>query len=666
MAGAAEREIREYVEGQLGLARKGRPESWAGQGEQWVYDCPLCGKVSSGGQRRFYVSADTGQWKTFCCAQTGNLITLRRQLGHLAVNVVHATDPFDARAHELGRRIVGSRKRPDLTLVRSEHKLPDPSLADGMHAALLSEAGTRALSWLKDVRGLTDDTILAAKLGFRHSDKIGDCVAIPLWLPDGRPGGIKYRRCPWSVGEDDTRFAREPGCPTVLYGAEKLGPAIRRVTIYEAEIDRLSGDQMGLPLGLGMTAGATGWQEPWTPLLSEVETVYLALDDDTAGDDGCEKIAEALGRHRCLRVRLPVHDVNDCLVAGLREELLTALASASPMPHPQVVGVGGLRSELMGILPSDARGRPSGLPSLDLLLGGRRGGEITVVTGDTGHGKTTWTTWLAWQAATLGEPALIGSFEFPTRDAAVKLATMQAGTLFYDLDEPGREAAILALESLPLYLIDAYAEATMDSTIDALQYAYHALGVRTAVIDHLHFLVDQEASARGDRQHEQAERFLTRLAKLLNSKGGMPKLHVYLVVHPKEAKDGKGNQIPASKHTLNGGSSIRQIADNIAAVRRATRLDGKHRAYVVFDKVRHVCGTEGDLVYAFDRDSLRYSEIAIPTPVTPPQNVPAHVGVNAPVPIAKTPGRPRPGAGTGTRGQLDRKRLASGEKEEDL
>ena len=589
-------EVREYLDKKDWEVRK--TEQWA-TGTQLILDCPLCGKKCNigKGKRRFYINANTGLWETFCCDAKGNLLTLKRRLGDLAVRIAGAAGGLDPAARALGQRIIKTRGK-SLKILKDHHTLPSEGLDEAYHGALMANEESR--DYVMRVRGFNEDTVKKAKLGLREDGSGKKWLSIPQYLPDGKLAGFKYRILP---GYDcPERFRREPNCPTLLYGSHNLGEATS-VTLYEAELDALSGDQMGLPLGLSSTAGARAWQPEWTALLAGVDTIFIAYDNDESGDEGAEKVAEALGRWRCRRVVFPCKDANECLASGLTKEAQDAFIHAESSPHPMVTRLGDFRDGLMKLDRSVAQGKPSGMPTLDALLGGRRGGELTIVSGETGQGKTTLTSFLAWRACSMGDPTLIGSFEHTPVDEALKLVTMEAGRVFVDMSQEEREVAVGALHAKPLYQIDAYGTVSAEVVFDTLRYFYRACGGRLAVIDHLHFVLDLTARRA---PHEQAQEFLIALARLLKSE--LTGLHVMLVCHPKNdySKDGKPGKV--GLHSLKGGSAIRQLADNVMVVEKAKRQDGVFRAYVKFVKVRSIMGEEGELVWTFDKESLRFDD----------------------------------------------------------
>ena len=56
------------------------------------------------------------------------------------------------------------------------------------------------------------------------------------------------------------------------------------------------------------------WIENEYENLLQFERIYLVYDNDEQGDEGAAEVARRLDRHRCLRVRLPKKDANECLM----------------------------------------------------------------------------------------------------------------------------------------------------------------------------------------------------------------------------------------------------------------------------------------------------------------------------------------------------------------
>jgi len=602
-------------------------EKWAGVGVQLVLDCPLCGKKTDGEQRRFYISEATGQWKTFCCQRDGNLITLMRAEGDLEVKLVNSAGMMSADAKGIGQRLLASRGgAAALSLVTEKHELPASGRDEEYHAALMSPAGADALAYLTDVRGLTRETVTAAKLGYRHDTASGiEWVAIPWYLPDGKLAGFKYRVLPKYETASKVRFRREKGAPTVLYGAhllaEKPAPV---VTLYEGELDRLSGDQVGLPTGLATTAGAGTWLPEWTALLAGVDTILIAYDTDASGEAGAEKVAEELGRWRCRRVKLPAHDMNDCIAPATAVDpmlIAEAVALATPFGFDALQDAGAF-GELVDIDPARAIGFDPVVDGFKEFLAGVRGGEISVLTGESGHGKTTFSTYWAWALAQAGHgPTGIASPEQLAVEEAMKLATMEAGGSFLALDKPGRLHVLSMLARRGVYVHKAFGKVTKKALFDTLRYFYRACGGKFFVIDHLGFFAGEDDGGSQKTAVDRIDKFMEELHDLLRLE--LHGLHVVLVAHPRNVGDGRdGAQVKIRMRHLKGSSGIRQFADNVLVVERAERKDGKLRAYVTFEKIRSMFGETGEVLLAFDKDSLRYSRPSAPAQLTAPAAAP--------------------------------------------
>lgn len=633
-------EVVSYITGK-GWAVKGR-EKWAGVGVQLVLDCPLCGKKSDGEQRRFYISEATGQWKTFCCQRDGNLITLMRAEGDLDVKLVNSAGMMHHDAKGIGQRMLATRSgAAALSLVTEKHELPASGRDEEYHAALMAPDGAEALAYLmagpyivetpegpKDkARGLHLETVVAAKLGYRKDDSTGlEWIAIPWYLPDGKLAGFKYRVLPRHETASKVRFRREKGAPTVLYGAHLLASSPAPVvTLYEGEIDRLSGNQMGLPMGLASTAGAGTWLPEWTALLAGVDTILIAYDDDAGGEAGAEKVAEELGRWRCRRVRLPRHDMNECVAPATAVDpvlIAEAVALATPFGFDSLQDAGAF-GELVDLDPVRAIGSDPVVDGFKEFMAGVRGGEITVLTGESGHGKTTFSTYWAWRLAEAGHgPTGIASPEQLAVEEAMKLATMEAGGSFLKLDKPGRLHVLSMLARRGVYVHKAFGKVTKKALFDTLRYFYRACGGKLFVIDHLGFFAGEEDGGSQKSAVDRIDKFMEELHDLLRLE--LRGLHVVLVAHPRNVGDGRdGAQVKIRMRHLKGSSGIRQFADNVMIVERAERKDGKLRAYITFEKVRSMFGECGEVLLAFDKDSLRYSRPSAPAAPAPPTLPPA-------------------------------------------
>ena len=119
----------------------------------------------------------------------------------------------------------------------------------------------------------------------------------------------------------------------ILGGWQAIPEDTRVIYLTEGYIDALSMYDYGYPALTVPMGGGGGRKQQWIDnefeRMERFKKIYLVLDDDKVGEKAAVEIARRLGRHRCLRVRLPKKDANECLMQGIpREEIAAAIDSA--------------------------------------------------------------------------------------------------------------------------------------------------------------------------------------------------------------------------------------------------------------------------------------------------------------------------------------------------
>lgn len=558
-------------------------------------ECPFCGKT-----KHFFFKADDGRWNCFRCGEVGNLLTIKRRLGDLSLNFSTVRDVFYQGVKD--RKIVPKGKRPT------------PGKSEEYHQSLLDGGdGDDVLDYLIRGRGFSLDIIKRFQLGYFSK---GDTSL--LSIPHNKAGeciNLKFRTLPPAK----KNFSRWPGCPSILFncdcldGMEKLPAQERKVFVCEGETDAMAMVQMGYERTVASTAGAGSWSEDWLSYLEPATTIYLVYDADEAGNLGATKAATTLGKYRCRRVTPPLHDVAECLAAGFdREELDKAIAQAQPYGLDDIKTVAQLADELRELKNSEApRGESTGWNSVDEVLGGIRPGEMTVVTGDSGSGKSTWTAALALNQAQRGIPVLIAPFEQTAVEVLIKLISMQGKRSFFDMDGPELDYVIEDLASLgTIYFLDRHGKIPLSDLKDAFFTAVYQFGVRFIDVDHLHFFLDY---ANTPRPHETIKGAMELLSAWTKQLG----VHLAIVVHPtKLGRDSRGVLRKPDLDDLYGSVGIKQEADNGVRIHREREEGGSGSDMVelTFLKCRSPAGSEGTVWFYFDPSGERYLSAQAPEP----------------------------------------------------
>jgi twinkle protein len=338
-------------------------------GEYCLDQCPLNGC----GPGHFYINESKEYFYCHKCGERGHFLSLKKRLGDItAISHISAYSKSSIPSQTI-----------DLSLVEKYHKelLENPA----------------AFSYLMDERGLTLETIKKFKLGFHNGS-----ITIP-YFRDGLCVNIKYRPIK-PVG--DKKYFREEGCLSILFNLDNAKRYQGAVIITEGELDAIAYDQMGFFDVVSVSNGAESFSDEWIDDLEEFDQVYISYDMDEPGRKGVEKAADKLGRYRCLNILLPLKDANDCLRAGFTNaEMAQILAQAKRFESPLVKTLDNFFDEIRELHNgnSESKGLPTGWQDFDNLLQGIRPTELTILTGETASGKSTWASNLAYRLAAGGD-----------------------------------------------------------------------------------------------------------------------------------------------------------------------------------------------------------------------------------------------------------------------
>lgn len=239
-------------------------------------------------------------------------------------------------------------------------------------------------------------------------------------------------------------------------------------------------------------------------------------------------------------------------------------------------------------------GYSTGWEGLDAHLLGIRMGEMTVLTADTGAGKTTFTLNLAVSVAKHDLRPYICSWEMSFKLLHKKIASivLRKPMKTREFTDEEREALVWWLKKNPIYVNPATGSSTLSDIEMRIGKACEN-GCKFVVLDHLDFLVEGVAA----NLHEE----ITRVMKILHSIALKQKIHILLVVHPRQTSE------EISLHDLRGSSSIKQYADNILVLVREDRLKASNRTKVKVLKNR-MFGKEGTCYLSFDRNTDTFKE----------------------------------------------------------
>lgn len=505
------------------------------EGHEW-----RCGSVAGEPGKSLGVhltGPKAGLWSDFSCDDGGDLIDL--WMGCRSLDLTAALTEI--------RDWLGVEKpklhRPE----RREWKRPAKPVC---HAPQ-----DRALAYLREDRNLPVAVLTAYKIG---EDDRG-AIIFPFLLPDGTLAMAKRR----DSADGAKPVPTDSDCEPILFGWQAIPTKAREVVITEGEIDALSWSAYGYP-ALSVPYGGGGgnkqqWIENEFDRMDRFERIYLALDMDGPGEAAALEIANRLGRHRCLRVRMPRKDGNACLVEGVPQAEMDALIAQASWFDEE-----GLR------LPADFIDKVTGLfwPKEGQHVGYRtpyaklghkllfRPGEVTIWTGDSGAGKTQILNDCVVDWIEQGGRTCLSSLEMHPKFTLKRMCKQIVGT-----DRPTEPAikAALTWASEGLLVYELTGKQRLDEMLKVFDYGRARYGCNLFVIDSL-----MRLGVAGDDYNTQ-EAVIFRIVDWAMASD----VHVHLVAH---AKKGERDRGAPGIEDIKGAMEIGANAFNIISIWR----DRKH------------------------------------------------------------------------------------------
>lgn len=292
------------------------------------------------------------------------------------------------------------------------------------------QPGSTVLNYLTEERKLSVETLTAYKVA-----EVDREIIFPF-LRDGNPvmvKRLKLQRDP--AGKKDVRLTSADQEPS-LFGWQAVPENARTVIITEGEIDAMSWFQFGL-LALSVPFGGGGgakqsWIETEFHNLERFDEIFLSMDMDQEGRAAAAEIAERLGRHRCRVVELPFKDANECLKRGIKaEEMSEFHKEARTLDPSELKPAATFQDEIIREF-YPPPGAHVGFYTPWQKVGSRlmfRPGEVTILAGVNGHGKSEGAGHITLGGLQQGEKACIASLEFKPSKWLYRLTRQASGLM---------------------------------------------------------------------------------------------------------------------------------------------------------------------------------------------------------------------------------------------
>jgi len=412
------------------------------------------------------------------------------------------------------------------------------------------DAAGRAFKYLSETRKLDAAVINRFQI---EGDKERQALVFPSYSPSGALINRSYRTL-----DEQKKVWQEEGCAPSLFGWQALSENAYRektVLLAEGQIDAMSWatwgiDALSIPNGSGQS-----WIEYEWDNLEPFDKIYLAFDSDAAGQEMTRKTVARLGKHRCMIVKMPLKDANECLVAGHTAEEAKSWIEQSEIPTVDNLL---LASDLRNRLFEEARIKPA-CPTLP-CLGFRwpnagyfpRPGELTLWSGEMNQGKSSILRALTFNLILKGVKVFTASMEEKPEKIIKGIVCISKKGTYDDVDIE----VVLKEFGADMIFADCLGSISQETLLEMMNFSFHRYGASHFVIDSLMRIEDLEENypAQGN--------FLNQLQKFCKDTD----THVHLVAHNRKAshadKGNRGSKVKGSSLLVNNADNIVEVSRN--------------------------------------------------------------------------------------------------------
>ncbi|BFZ19127.1 hypothetical protein BsWGS_22166 [Bradybaena similaris] len=386
---------------------------------------------------------------------------------------------------------------------------------------------------------------------------------------------------------------------TCVFGLDTVPSSTTDVVLTSSEVDAMAVVQETKNAAIALPRGYSSLPQEVLPSLERFKTIILWFGDDIRAWESAKLFSKKLNSKRCHIIRPSIDDPGPltALTQGLK--LSTILRKARPISHDSIVSFSQLRQEVLSqFLHSEqvAGVKWKRYPMLNKLLKGHRRGELTVFTGPTGSGKTTFISEYSLDLCMQGVNTLWGSFEINNvRLGKMMLTQFAQRNLYKHLELFDMYADLF--QSLPMYFMTFHGQESIKKVVDAMSHAVYVHDIAHVILDNLQFMMGVGGTEWNDRFMKQ-DSFIASFRKFATNMN----CHVTLVIHPRKEKESED----LTTASVFGTAKATQEADNVLILQDKRLTSVRGRKYLQVTKNRFD-GELGLMLLKFDKESLSFA-----------------------------------------------------------
>lgn len=436
---------------------------------------------------------------------------------------------------------------------------------------------SEAKDFLTKERGIANDVLIRNKIGWMKG-----AITFPFFK-NGEVVNIKYRTM-------EKKFWQEQNSEKCFYGYDDIDNGLTIIT--EGELDKLALETCGFKNSISCPEGAPNknvkqysskfsFISNFKERLDEVKIFILAVDNDENGKVLELELMHRLGFARCACVVWPegCKDANEVLLKYGKGKVQSCISSAKHFSSDSISIPGVVFGKDIGIRDHYENGvKPgfkTGWESLDKIFSfSRDSGELNIVTGYSGHGKSEFLDALLVNIVK-SEDWRIGIFSpenHPLQMHGQKIIEKYIGKPFgkgfrvrMSEDEMLKGENWLNHHFFFIKSDNEKATTAEDLLVTARELVRH-LGIKAIVFDPWNAFEDGQPPNLTDTRYISS--VLSSMLKFCQQTG----CHVFLVAHPKKPNKEKdtGKYPVPNPYDISGSATWKSKADNCITVYRDT------------------------------------------------------------------------------------------------
>lgn len=374
---------------------------------------------------------------------------------------------------------------------------------------------------------------------------------------------------------------------------QRIWPTSDYLIITEGEFDAVAIAQLGACQVVSLPNGAASVTTTFKnhyDYLQRFDEIYLAFDMDEAGEKAVEEARKLLPPKKFRRIMLPAKDANDWVkdcAYVTREDLDHLMRNSMKICVDEIVHFKDLPETFFN---AREPGTPTGWRELDTILGGIRPKELTIISADTGAGKTTFCVNLICNLLHASSHGFwINSWEMDHENIVRKVASNVLGCKFKTEGFSQCQKKLFRewMQKNSVFINPKRSKADIKTLHRQIELASKVYNIKYIMLDHLDYVSDTSSAKE---THEKIKEVVSSIHELAMEY----EVHVFLIAHMKQTDATKPHM-----GLIKGSSAIKQYADNVLMLENKNDASAPDNRIIVSVHKNRFLGNKGDVTLRY-------------------------------------------------------------------